>query len=447
MSELVLHEKETHLMCSVCKVVCASRKELLMHTHHSCKLCSLEFLSSGALLDHQHREHSKCPHCSLVFRDADTLARHNRLQHCDHIKCTVCGALFSSTLSLMDHLKTHVPCRTCATFFRDTKSLEEHEKRDHGKSNVVLDAKCQVWDDDGLPMKFEGQGEIDLIYSTLCDKAFTSKQKLPVHVKLDNEICWLCGMVFPGKAQLSLHKRTAHKLRSRQKLSQEEAESPKRGLHDDDMIDTYLPDEDVVEEEDYSNGEEEEEDEEERAESKPGGTLQVKLAQSQGVQSTTTSGDDRDWGCSMCSKAFPSKKNLNAHYRRVHMEKSSLTTSTPVHFKCSFCPQTFTCRNDFVEHNRDCSKGKRVPCNICGKTFSTSGNLAQHKRIHTSEKPYKCDTCGKTFAQNGTLYRHKTVHTKETPFACQACGKQFGLKGNLVMHLRNIHKIVYKEPS
>ncbi|KAK9872931.1 hypothetical protein WA026_020282 [Henosepilachna vigintioctopunctata] len=136
--------------------------------------------------------------------------------------------------------------------------------------------------------------------------------------------------------------------------------------------------------------------------------------------------EERPFKCDMCNAAFKTRTNLRSH-KAVHTGERR--------YACAECGQTFAHKTSLKLHTRWHLGEKPFGCEICKKKFSQKGNLLEHQRIHTGEKPFCCDQCGRNFTTSSQLKLHKKRHTGERPFKCDLCPKSF------------LHKESWKEHS
>nr|CAD7446794.1 unnamed protein product [Timema bartmani] len=170
-------------------------------------------------------------------------------------------------------------------------------------------------------------------------------------------------------------------------------------------------------------------------------------------QTTPPQRPEKPFPCTICSKGFMRRTNLNAHMA-VHTQvrphvcdqcgkrfvvRWDLTLHQRIHsglFSCEFCDKAFSVRAKLERHRRMHTGERPYPCPTCGKAFGEKRNLESHQRTHSGERPFICNTCGKTFRVRSHLTDHRRVHTQETPFTCDICGKSFKWKTNLNIHLK-----------
>jgi KRAB domain-containing zinc finger protein len=139
----------------------------------------------------------------------------------------------------------------------------------------------------------------------------------------------------------------------------------------------------------------------------------------------------RTFGCSSCSKTYPSKGSLRLHISTKHMGLK------PVPCECNVCGRVLKSRSNLVVHMR--SHGQRsLECSVCGWRTKTSNCLRSHMDTHAAEKKYLCDTCGQKFFCVGSLRRHRALHDEppDTRHECEFCGKNYKTKESLFDHLK-----------
>lgn len=170
--------------------------------------------------------------------------------------------------------------------------------------------------------------------------------------------------------------------------------------------------------------------------------------------------NSRTFPCTICHKEFTLKATLKVHIRRFHDKTTERVRlhqekSTQLHqyqeqketvyitlYECYVCKKDFRMRQTLRIHFKLHMRHKaRVLCTICGRQF-TKAALIHHMEIHTNgkSKPHKCTTCDKSFRVRRSLLHHnRTVHQlyadKGQPL-CKVCGKLFDNKLLLYNHMK-----------
>ncbi|XP_034747445.1 gastrula zinc finger protein XlCGF57.1-like [Etheostoma cragini] len=206
-----------------------------------------------------------------------------------------------------------------------------------------------------------------------------------------------------------------------------------------------------------------------------------------------TTGNRKQFSCSVCGKRFSNKTSL-----KIHM----ITHSTD---KPTVCGRSFSQKGNLVCHMQRHTEEKKYNCTVCGRRFKFKEDFGQHMKIHKpetqstscvsaakkqpgesfslnreepefrnpdphlqpkdktgdssevsnglkespgrqfglmfwkntevpAEKAHSCSLCGKRFINECTLRDHMIQHT-DTPFSCSVCGKGFSQKETLERHM------------
>lgn len=98
---------------------------------------------------------------------------------------------------------------------------------------------------------------------------------------------------------------------------------------------------------------------------------------------------DSKFMCRKCNVLFHSMSELKLHQKKTkHNYRAK-------NYTCSYCSKAFPSRDHMNRHIRTHTKEKPYHCSTCGMNFSMVQNLRRHEKLHTGERPYKCDMCGK----------------------------------------------------
>lgn len=100
------------------------------------------------------------------------------------------------------------------------------------------------------------------------------------------------------------------------------------------------------------------------------------------------SGNKIEFACYGCKESFKTRQELRYHQKEVKHPK-------PRNFICTYCPKAFPTRDHLSRHLRTHTKERPYKCGICDVSFSMVQNLRRHEKLHTGERPHVCNTCGK----------------------------------------------------
>ena len=171
--------------------------------------------------------------------------------------------------------------------------------------------------------------------------------------------------------------------------------------------------------------------------------------------------------CGHCSEQFDNQKDVQRHYRHIHLGKplpQARKNYTPKKKICVVCEIAFF---NLGNHVKSVHANSQVPCSECGKVFQNTVFLKAHiNKVHNkipcsickdmigkgrlsfhmhqkhtpeSERKHKCEICGKGFCDKSRLKDHINVHTGEKPHKCKFCDKGFASNGTKAGHERSRH--------
>ncbi|ODM92814.1 putative zinc finger protein [Orchesella cincta] len=125
---------------------------------------------------------------------------------------------------------------------------------------------------------------------------------------------------------------------------------------------------------------------------------------------------EKTHSCDVCQNSFATARSLKTH-QQTHYER--------VRIKCAECPITFFNKNGLQSHVRQVHRQERpFPCDICDKSFSRRWVRDMHLTSHLNELPYKCEICGKRLKNKSGLYSHMNFHRSKVEFPCVSCPKR-----------------------
>ena len=111
----------------------------------------------------------------------------------------------------------------------------------------------------------------------------------------------------------------------------------------------------------------------------------------------------KDHVCHLCGLGFTRKQSLQYHISRIHKDSGK-------HF-CDRCPFKTTSKRDLEIHiNEVHTKAIKFACDHCNFFCYRKGGLAAHvKNVHLKLKPHRCESCGHAFVRRKELEKHKEM--------------------------------------
>ncbi|XP_030002737.1 gastrula zinc finger protein xFG20-1-like isoform X1 [Sphaeramia orbicularis] len=125
-------------------------------------------------------------------------------------------------------------------------------------------------------------------------------------------------------------------------------------------------------------------------------------------------------GSSECEATFSLKKNMTQEtnsprdmMNNTDMILSDVGCEKKLYY-CSVCSKTFSRKQNVELHIMRLHTGEKpFSCSECGKRFTQKTDLRRHMRLHTGERPFSCIVCQKCFKRKDHLQIHMEIHTKE----------------------------------
>ena len=237
----------------------------------ACKLCPENILDLYTLVDHLILKHG------IKFnKDIGICMNPFKLNNLN-VSCAICGGMYQTFGRLLFHTNkyhkgsSNVLCDICGSHFKTNQRLKEHISIKHEQKTV----KCRLCDDKMAPTTIR----------THMQRVHGKKYK-----------CTSCSEVFETHYKRSLHMMTVHKNREKIKCSQCPLTFVFRSTMMRHLRETHLQEKNAI---CGICG----------WQSFEGSRLQIHM-----LKHTT----ERNFSCSVCGKAFKTKKTLREHCKNIH---------------------------------------------------------------------------------------------------------------------------------
>lgn len=136
-------------------------------------------------------------------------------------------------------------------------------------------------------------------------------------------------------------------------------------------------------------------------------------------------------------KQMLSCETCGANFRIKSQYKKHIKSHAKYRYQCSVCSRWFEKRYQLNVHHKTHNGVKSFKCSFCERCYISQTNLDRHVRvIHKKERQHTCSTCQKTFAQLASLHLHQSVHEAEREFGCDICKSKFKSEIHLKLHKR-----------
>ncbi len=462
-NSLAKHEKKIHenikiFKCSQCGKECSDLPKLKEHSykHKNVDDLIIEGKEEDVPETPEREEHDRqnikgkfsCAICSKSSNNKQDLRRHISTMHNEVEDCCVCGNTFPDRNTLIAHRKTHsddksFTCLECSKEYTDLKLFIIHSMRHKNVEDLIIkwNENVVIDSDGGRNPKRDA-----CLYScAICSKGENDRTNMRRHIVTmhsESHDCCVCGQNFSKKKALQDHMKR-HQNDSSFKCLKCEKEFPKLEiLHVHAMIHKDV--EHLI----INNN------------SEPEACFRCALCSKrclnrQNMRRHVVSMHSENPCCCVCGQVFAEKKTLLEHINEH--EKENI-------FRCFHCDKEFTelisLRKHALNHNKDLdhliipipkheralptkgeikrSQRERFRCSFCPQTGSDKQNMRRHiYSMHIENRD--CCVCGEHFSNKDSLIDHMKVHQNDRIFNCLTCNKEFYSLKKLNMH-RFIHE-------
>ncbi|XP_062533444.1 zinc finger protein Xfin-like isoform X1 [Armigeres subalbatus] len=280
-------------------------------------------------------------------------------------KCNLCSRSFKNKANLWEHNRLHqgtlpFPCEDCGTMFSRLKSLEAHRIKYHSKDST-----------EDPPLRLQ---------CPFCPRVFPRKGDRTQHVKMGHPDLYVPSMMDSSTPTLSSGRNT-----------------PASGFGAASSTMQSMPDKKTI------------------VTIKPPPPSNTPTPRRRGLLAYAGQ-DGPNLNCTICTKIFPSVRELEEHVSKDH----------PI--------------------------GSIMACPFCPKTFKSRQTIRMHILNHQGKLPFKCDDCDARFDRKFYLQKHRERYhqgddadkTLKCRFRCKFCPRIFLRKIDRKTHTRLVHQAEIK---
>lgn len=135
--------------------------------------------------------------------------------------------------------------------------------------------------------------------------------------------------------------------------------------------------------------------------------------------------------CEYCEKQFCTRKQLRFHINLHHTTKS---------FDCDICAKSYKCEAYLRKHILEEHSGRQFFCTLCDFESYRKSSLQKHRKVCTERTLYPCHLCTLVFKTKILLDMHiGRKHIEKPSYECLACHRKFKTIGPLNTHMNQQH--------